>query len=269
MSKKYHIKKDGTPGICRAKNGNCPYGDSSEHFPTIEEAQNFADKRNERLDNRNKLACQFVENRSFELERCLYNLCDNIDKVSDKDYFKVKIKVDNDNILIQKSLEIDLAKYSYDKINTTTVVNIRLDPDNLEKIKVEVARENNIWKNSISTPSGGLRSITKNETERLEKIEKKIKNRILRNKEKILEASFDGNNFIYNNIEDYKGKTVTETIDSIDDDKWYVIVNKQGKEVSEGRKSNKDLDKSYFNNKINNIKIEEPGGEEEKIYLYI
>ena len=43
----YHIKKDGTPGICRAKNGNCPYGDLSEHFSTKEEAQIYADKLNE------------------------------------------------------------------------------------------------------------------------------------------------------------------------------------------------------------------------------
>lgn len=29
---KYHIKKDGTPGVCRAQNGNCPFGGESEHF---------------------------------------------------------------------------------------------------------------------------------------------------------------------------------------------------------------------------------------------
>ena len=43
----YHIKKDSTPGICRAKNGNCPYGDISEHFSSKEEAQIYADKLNE------------------------------------------------------------------------------------------------------------------------------------------------------------------------------------------------------------------------------
>ena len=43
----YHIKKDGTPDICRAKPGNCPYGDTSEHFLTKEEAQIHADKLNE------------------------------------------------------------------------------------------------------------------------------------------------------------------------------------------------------------------------------
>ena len=43
----YHIKKDGTPGICRAKPGNCPYGDLSEHFSSREDAQIYADKLNE------------------------------------------------------------------------------------------------------------------------------------------------------------------------------------------------------------------------------
>ena len=43
----YHIKKDGTPGICRAKPDNCPYGDSSKHFSTLEKAQIYADKLNE------------------------------------------------------------------------------------------------------------------------------------------------------------------------------------------------------------------------------
>jgi len=43
----YHIKKDGTPDICRAKPGNCPLGGDENHFPTIEEAQIYADKLNE------------------------------------------------------------------------------------------------------------------------------------------------------------------------------------------------------------------------------
>jgi hypothetical protein len=50
----YHIKKDGTPGICRAKPGNCPYGDFSKHFPTREEAQLYADKKNDKQNESNK-----------------------------------------------------------------------------------------------------------------------------------------------------------------------------------------------------------------------
>lgn len=44
---KYHIKKDGTPGVCRAQDGKCPLGSNDEHFSTKEEAQNYADKKNE------------------------------------------------------------------------------------------------------------------------------------------------------------------------------------------------------------------------------
>jgi hypothetical protein len=44
---KYHVKKDGTPGVCRAQEGNCPLGDTSQHFSSKEEAQDYADKVNE------------------------------------------------------------------------------------------------------------------------------------------------------------------------------------------------------------------------------
>lgn len=32
---RYHVKKDGTPGVCHAQEGNCPLGDSSQHFSNI------------------------------------------------------------------------------------------------------------------------------------------------------------------------------------------------------------------------------------------
>ena len=44
---KYHVKKDGTPGVCHAQEGNCPLGDSNQHFSSKEEAQDYADKKNE------------------------------------------------------------------------------------------------------------------------------------------------------------------------------------------------------------------------------
>ena len=48
---KYHVKKDGTPGVCHAQEGNCPLGDSSQHFSSKEEAQDYADKVNENNSN--------------------------------------------------------------------------------------------------------------------------------------------------------------------------------------------------------------------------
>ena len=44
---KYHVKKDGTPGLCKAQEGNCPLGDSSQHFSSKSEAQDYVDKVNE------------------------------------------------------------------------------------------------------------------------------------------------------------------------------------------------------------------------------
>ena len=43
---KFHIKNDGTPGACNAQKGNCPYGDAQHHFPSQEEAQEYADRVN-------------------------------------------------------------------------------------------------------------------------------------------------------------------------------------------------------------------------------
>ena len=46
MGKSIHIKPDGTPDKCNAKKGRCPYG---EHFSTMEEAQEYADKKLEKM----------------------------------------------------------------------------------------------------------------------------------------------------------------------------------------------------------------------------
>ena len=44
MMARYHVKKDGTPGICHAQPGKCPLGGEGQHFKTIDEAQEYADK---------------------------------------------------------------------------------------------------------------------------------------------------------------------------------------------------------------------------------
>lgn len=48
MSAKYHIRLDGTPGLCRATKGNCPFGDDSEHFSSYESAQRASLEQMER-----------------------------------------------------------------------------------------------------------------------------------------------------------------------------------------------------------------------------
>lgn len=42
---KYHIKKDGSPGVCKATH-NCPLGDANEHYNSVEEAQQYSDYLN-------------------------------------------------------------------------------------------------------------------------------------------------------------------------------------------------------------------------------
>ena len=46
---KFHIKKDGTPGQCRAKAGNCPLGGADSHFETegaaLEASQKILEKK--------------------------------------------------------------------------------------------------------------------------------------------------------------------------------------------------------------------------------
>ena len=37
---KYHIKKNGTPGVCHAQEGNCPLGGVKQHYNSLEEANN-------------------------------------------------------------------------------------------------------------------------------------------------------------------------------------------------------------------------------------
>lgn len=45
--KKYHINKKGVPSLCKATSGNCPFGDTSTHFSTKEEAQRYVEKEEE------------------------------------------------------------------------------------------------------------------------------------------------------------------------------------------------------------------------------
>ena len=302
---KYHIKKDGMPGVCRAQNGNCPYGNESEHFPTKEQAQEYADKRNESIDKRNKLAVQFIKNRSLEIERTLYSIYENVEKGNDFNS-NVQVALDSGQILIRKTISVDVASNPYEKVNKSTHINIRIDPDNPSKMNVKVEREDSTWKNAVSTPLGGLRHMDKKETEILQKVESKLKNKVSRNKEQVLEACFESDNFVFNDLDQYKGKSVSDTIDGLDSERYYVIkdrdnsismtakdgqgtigVNgKDGKsttiagdtitikdkdnnELAEGRKSYDEFDKSLLSKPINNIEVKAPGSEEEMIYLYI
>ena len=78
----YHIKKDGTPDICRAKPGNCPLGGDENHFPTKEEAQDYADKKNELEVKQNKINFGAEEWEKFRKE-----IIENEEKKNTVPYF--------------------------------------------------------------------------------------------------------------------------------------------------------------------------------------
>ena len=46
MSQKYHIKPDGTVGVCKAERGGCPY-QSAPHFESEQDAQDYINKQGE------------------------------------------------------------------------------------------------------------------------------------------------------------------------------------------------------------------------------
>ena len=57
---KYHIKKDGTPGLCYARTKPCPLGGAENHFDTQEEAERVSQ---ERFENEMGITSHFNEDR--------------------------------------------------------------------------------------------------------------------------------------------------------------------------------------------------------------
>lgn len=74
---KFHINKDGIPAPCKAKTGNCPLGNESQHFTTEKEAQVYVDNQSAEkygvlpeIKNDNDLSNEwknkFLEHKSFD-----------------------------------------------------------------------------------------------------------------------------------------------------------------------------------------------------------
>lgn len=75
---RFHIDIHGKPAPCKAKQ-NCPRGGDSEHFPTVEEAQQYADRKNEF-----KEKIQYIETVDFEKTmNDLPQLKDFLSKITD------------------------------------------------------------------------------------------------------------------------------------------------------------------------------------------
>ncbi|HHT97315.1 MAG TPA: hypothetical protein GXZ90_05420 [Clostridiales bacterium] len=73
---KYHINGKGVPSLCRAKEGNCPFGNEGVHFESKEGAQEFIDNMNE---NEYGLLSKITDKESQKLSReKFYNLHDEL-----------------------------------------------------------------------------------------------------------------------------------------------------------------------------------------------
>ena len=277
----YHIKKDGTPGICRAKNGNCPYGDLSEHFPSTEEAQIYADKLNEQKIKRDKLGRKYIENSYFsnEVDRMVYSVLDSIPNLKSgvpaikyENYYEKVSTTDNG---IKVSLQIDVAvsdlssKYP---VYARSDVNIYFDLDNINKIKFDVDENNKgTFRHTVVTPLGhDIRGLDKKEEEVLKDYETKIKNKLSKKKKEIKEAIYgERTEYIYNDLNKFNGKEVSEVINSIDSELYYEIIS-DGKVITEGRDSYGDFDENILKSKVKGFDVSSPGDNQSEIVkLYI
>ena len=283
----YHIKKDGTPGICRAKNNNCPYGDISEHFPTIEEAQIHADKLNEQRIKRDKLGREYIRNSYFDTDvnKIVDSVLDSIPKLksgapavkySDDDYEKVTI-TDN-GIKVSKRINVAVSNLSSEyPIYANSNVNIYFDLDNINKIKFDVDEDNKgLYRHTVVTPLGhDIRGLSNDEEDTLKNYESKIKNKLSKKKKDIKEAIYENNyessnnEYIYNDLNKFNGKEVSEVINSINSDLYYEIIS-NNKKISEGRDSNGDFDVNILKSKVKGFDVSNPGDSQSEIVkLYI
>ena len=123
MSQKYHVKPNGTVGVCKAERGRCPY-QSAPHFNSEQEAQNYVNKQNEREFG---LLGIHKQQSSETYIKNIENFEEDIDKIKKtakateeelkmaykenriSDYYYWLSRLDNDNNLITKAYE-GLAK---------------------------------------------------------------------------------------------------------------------------------------------------------------
>lgn len=278
---KYHIKKDGTPGVCRAGEGNCPLGDSNRHFPTEFEAQEYADKLNEQRPKRDAIGRDYIGNSYFygEAYKIMGEVFDSFPTLKTGEP-SVKCNVLNEDITvtdkgIKVSLEPEIAvgrldsKYpDYAKSD----VNIYFDLDNIDNIKFEVdsRRKSNFVGNTLGND---IRELNKDEVETLRNYETKIKNKLIRRKSQIKEAIYGGygddNNYIYNDLNKFNGKTFKEASDIVSEELYYIISSKD-KVIVEGHRGYGDFDDNILNSKIKGMDVLNAGSyEEEMVKFYI
>ena len=280
---KYHVKKDGTPGICRAQDGNCPLGDTNEHFSNVQDAQEYADKLNEQRIKRDKLGKDYIRNTYFgyEVDKIVYDVLDSMPKVI-SGAPSVKYRKDEEQVTItdkgiRVTLPIDVAACYLSRPYPNYVksdVNLYFDLDNINKIKIEVDDNNKgLYRHTILTSMGDdFRSLGDDEEEVLKNYENKIKNKLSKKKKEITELIYGGRtDYVYDDLNKFNGKEVKETINSIHEDLYYeVISEKDNKLISEGRLWDGDFEDNILKSKVKGLNVKDPGDfQYEIVQIYI
>lgn len=114
---KFHMKKDGTPGVCHAQEGNCPLGGNENHVEaeTLEQAQQYFDDKNEskaketqKLSNTIKdLKVKYIDKEAMEFtpsDDDINEVIDNINKEYEDERNRLDSKI--------KELDEELSKKS-------------------------------------------------------------------------------------------------------------------------------------------------------------
>ena len=115
--------------------------------------------------------------------------------------------------------------------------------------------------------------MNKDEVETLRNYETKIKNKLIRRKSQIKEAIYGGygddNNYIYNDLNKFNGKTFKEASDIVSEELYYIISSKD-KVIVEGHRGYGDFDDNILNSKIKGMDVLNAGSyEEEMVKFYI
>lgn len=91
---KFHIGKKGEPTVCRAKNGNCPFGGEEQHYSTKQEAQQ-AIENNLEIQHKTVTSTKKTSNITLSNTELVNKLYDNLSNVLMDSYYYSKYKTSN------------------------------------------------------------------------------------------------------------------------------------------------------------------------------
>ena len=186
--------------------------------------------------------------------------------------------ITDNGIKVSKRINVAVSYLSSEyPIYANSNVNIYFDLDNINKIKFDVDEDNKgLYRHTVVNPLGhDIRELSKKEEETLKNYETKIKNKLSKKKKDIKEAIYgnnyesSNNEYIYNDLNKFNGKEVSEVINSINSDLYYEIIS-NNKKISEGRDSNGDFDVNILKSKVKGFDVSNPGDSQSEIVkLYI